>query len=159
MPSQEIGLGEKSPKWPILCWVGCKTTTQSLAWVVLRTDGIVRRCRWSSAETASVRRRRRSLQSRQRTTMNEWLTISCHGDAMLPVTATHLTVFASVMLTTTLMPVINDSSNFGLHEFSLSWDAKYCCRHLVACTSQKCFNLRAYMEYFLEFWPSHTYNS
>ena len=159
MPSQEIGLGEKSPKWPILCWVGCKTTTQSLAWLVFRTGGIVRRCRWSSAETASVRRRRRSLQSRQRTTMNEWLTISCHGDAMLPVTATHLTVFASVMLTTTLMPVIIDSSNFGLHEFSLSWDAMYCCRHLVACTSQKCFNLRACMEYFLKFWPSHTYNS
>jgi len=24
-------LGRTSPKWPILCWVGCKTLTQSIS--------------------------------------------------------------------------------------------------------------------------------
>jgi len=40
IPSREVGLGT-SPKWPILCWVGRKTTTQSIKpeWVKEETEG------------------------------------------------------------------------------------------------------------------------
>jgi len=41
IPGQEIGFGPRSPKWPILCRVECKTTTRSVSTTAGSVDGLL----------------------------------------------------------------------------------------------------------------------